>query len=233
MHVPSVVAWGAGWAVAACMVALASGGISPGAFTWSNAVIIVFVAAAAFGAPTLFATRAGGSRRAWLQTAIWATGAALAMMFWAFGAARISADDVGGPDVNVNTTETMRQRTADSQNASSWPEELVLAGRVLVAFSALCGLATGLIAAQRRGVSRVVAALGFAVAAAVAVTTGGLLMIIVVPMTGQLTSIGPPGPIAGMVGAISGILLGVFVAGSGAGAIVESARGFLLAPAAE
>ncbi len=132
MHVPSVVAWGAGWAVAAAMVALASGGIAPGTFTWSNAVLIVFVAAAAFGVPTLYATRAAGARQAWLQTAVWATGAALAMMFWAYGGARISADDVGGPDVNVNTTETMRQRTEDSQNSSSWPEELVLAGRVLI-----------------------------------------------------------------------------------------------------
>ena len=80
MHVPSVVAWGAGWAVAAAMVALASGGIAPGTSSWSNAVLIVFVAAAAFGAPTLYATRAAGARHAWLQTAVWATGAALAMM---------------------------------------------------------------------------------------------------------------------------------------------------------
>jgi hypothetical protein len=215
------------------MVALGSGGIAPGTFTWSNAVLIVLVAAAAFGAPTLYATRAAGARHAWLQTAVWATGAALAMMFWAYGAAQISADDVGGPEVNVNTTETMRQLTEESQSASSWPEEVVLAGRVLIAFAALCGITTGMIAAKCKGVSPVVAAVGFAVAAAVAVATGGLLLIIVVPIAGQLSTMAQTGPIAGTVSAISGILFGVFVAGAGAGAIVESARGLLLAPAPE
>jgi hypothetical protein len=146
-----------------------------------------------------------------------------------FAAASTKLASLG--ELNINTTETMRQREASFRRYGQAPEvvsRVMLVLSVLVTFGTGCGFLSAL-AAQEAGFGSVLRALLFGIASCLALFMGLILLLVVGPYLAHFLSFAPV-PAWDRVGAVLNVALAGFVSGSVFDSIVELARSLLLHP---
>jgi hypothetical protein len=221
--VSPIVGWGLGWGISVLTAAVAFA-IGDWRAVWGHYPVALVIGTIGFGLPVRLGAQRNGSRYPTVEAVIWVLGFTLAAIVLVDHF--VAATQLAKPgDLNINTTETMRQRT---EYYSTWhyPPEAVFVFTVLSSFGIGCGFLSAFVAQwPSRGIAQLASATGFAAATGLAVFVGLLLSGLGVSILGPTLSRAP-----GVPGGLLGVGTALFGAGCAVGAIVESARRALLKP---
>jgi hypothetical protein len=226
-----VVAWGAGW-TAGLVLTIAGITIALALRTaWAFSLVSWIVGLAVLGFPMLTGARRSASAHPAAQAAIWVIGFAAAVAVLIYHA----APEMAAPGtLNINTTETMQRRQQYFDAFGRSPEdvfEMLYRFLVLAAFSAGCGLLSGVTATwPRRSLARLAQATAFGVITGLAFAMGLSLTVVGVYLLGAALAWAGP-TLADWVFPPVLVLIAGFSAGCVVGSVVEWARRALLRPA--
>jgi hypothetical protein len=201
--------WGIGWTVGAIALVLAFWLFTERRVVWLSFLLLPTAGASSYGLPTIVGIHRTGSRAPWLQAFIWVLGftiAAAVLMDACADQHRLAQPG----DLNINTTETMRQRQASFDKWGMPPERvasLLFSAVVIISFALASGSVAAIVASEVTTPHRWLAIPLFGLASAGAIIAGlwvGALFASLFPLA------------AGFAG------------GCAAGAIIEGARAMLL-----
>jgi hypothetical protein len=224
-----VIAWAAGWSLSVFIAVGPVVHLSGVQNFWFLYPLAPLIGSIAFGFPAYVGARSSKSSRPRWQALIWVIGFTATVVILAqFAAASTKLASLG--ELNINTTETMRQREASFRRRSSSggrvPRDADAVGARDVRDG--CGFLSAL-AAQEAGFGSVLRALLFGIASCLALFMGLILLLVVGPYLAHFLSFAPV-PAWDRVGAVLNVALVGFVSGSVFGSIVELARSLLLHP---
>jgi hypothetical protein len=217
--------WSLGWGLGLVMSAVAVVALREWRSYWLCYLIELGVALVAFGLPIRAGARRTGSRHPTTEAMIWIVGfTAAAVVLTNYYLANTALALPG--DLNINTTETIRERN-EYFSRPHLPPELVFSFSVVALFAGGCGLLSGITARPWQGTTDLWRAAVFGASTGVAVLTALAVGALVVPIAAHVLSMAHE-PTMQLLGGVTGFMTGGVLAGSVAGAIIEYSRRSLL-----
>ncbi len=166
--------WGTGWFVAVFVLDTAIWFADQDRAIWLGFVLLPVAGAAAVGLPTFMAVRTNGSRAPRAQALVWIVGFTIAAALVMNNV--LEHHRLGRPgEVNVNTTETMRQRQASFSRWGKSPEVMAsffFSIGAIFSLAVTTGIVSGIIATTPTAPHRWPSILGFGFATGLAMIAG-------------------------------------------------------------
>lgn len=220
----AILGWFLGWAggglIAAAMIAVLSGSD----VHWVANVLAVAFAAVGFGFPVVKGATAAGASHPKLEGLVWTIGFSVAAMMLV--GYYVDSTGLAQPgDLNINTTETMRQRDEYFRTAH-YPPEVVFATWVVVLTAGTCGLVSGVVNTGRT-VARAWRPIVFAATVAAGIVAALVVAILVLSIAVHVIPAGLGSPML-LLGPFAAFAIGGMGGGSVAGLVIEPMRRVLL-----